>query len=848
MDAPTIDGLNIAQTIGVGVCGSVYAAEKAPGQPVAVKVFQGMSINRALWQKMTARLEIGGWPRGVMPVISADFDARPAVLVTADYRDDEGKPGNLQHLWGQDPSLVVWDVIRELAQALSHMHNRQVAHGNLKPSNIFFGESGELLLSDWTLGHMPGISHLDYTDAFLYQSPEQLLHPEGYLEEAGYRWDVFAFACLSFRLLTGMFPRCHETFSKVAPPFGESRRESIVADTQKIALGLASDHLAPWPTEAANAREQEYRDLLLQCLHLEAHLRPANMADVSRRFEEIDFRHDAEEHRDQLLDQRRRSRHLASLLTVISGLLLAGLVLVTANWWRTKHLLGQEKSSRLTEVSALKNTTEQALDQKTMAEKLRNTEVAAAVDLQKKAEQTLINERTQWIEKIRASRDVGDHLFHWALNKGHRDLPPLDGRETRLQSLDSYYQQFIRKSALLPELSEERSRAQLQLAEIALAQGDAAKASARFEAVLPLIKKHEHDADWQLRIATDELLLALLWQRGGDARCADGFIAARQSIAALPKSGVDLDRIKQLQAILEYHEAKILAENGNSTQALEQLMRASTQLNALADVRPEVTILRSELAQCYLSSAEILEGMGQMGDARETRVLAVNELVSLLKNKPKDFNLRLELASTYAAMADSSMLAGDVTSADQLSCNAIKLLEQLLREQPENHLVTTRLASQRIIVASLLEDRGEVAKARDVVENGIKLLESSVTTEKASPLAIFHYARLLWEKGRITGVSGDRKRGIALYQQAMECFLQLGKQDQGDLRAEQIHRHIGYLHSDIGHACQLEKNTEQAKRSFAASLAIWQELLQQQPKHPEYRELLQWCQSRLKEL
>lgn len=119
-------------------------------------------------------------------------------------------------------------------------------------------------------------------------------------------------------------------------------------------------------------------------------------------------------------------------------------------------------------------------------------------------------------------------------------------------------------------------------------------------------------------------------------------------------------------------------------------MRASTQLNALADVRPEITVLRSELAHCYLNSATILEGMGQMGDARETRVLAVNELQTLLKAKPKDFTLRLLLASTYASMAETSMLAGDVSSADQLSQNSTKLLEQLQREQPENSLVATR--------------------------------------------------------------------------------------------------------------------------------------------------------------
>ena len=848
MHTPRMDGFRVKQTIGSGVCGTAYAADNAGGEAVVIKVFEGMAIHRALWLKMTARLEAGGWPAGVLPVLAADFDARPAYCIYPDCSDEDGRPNNLQFRWGIDETVSEWDLLRELAQALSHMHNRQVAHGNLKPSNIFRGKTGELCLTDWTLGNMPGIAHIGYTDAFLYQAPEQLLHPEGYLEEAGYRWDVYAFGTLAFRLLCGIFPRCDETFHKVAPAWGDAKRENIVADTPRIAMGLQSSSLAAWPAAAANPREQAYRDLIQQCLHLEAQERPANMAEVSRRFEEIDFRYDAEEHRDQLLDRQRRSRHLVSLLTVSSAALLAASVFLGMDAWRSKRDWKQEVSTRTAEAEVLKKTAADAIEQKNLASAQREKEVVAAVTAQKKSEQELVSQRTQWIEKIRASREVGDQLFHWALGKGHRDLPPLDGREERLRSLDSYYQQFLRESALLPELAEERARAQLQLAEISLALGDGKTAGERLELALSGLEKYEHDTAWSLRIATDRLLLTLLWHRAGDPRSAEGFAKTRQTLAALPKTGADLDRMKQLEAVLDYHEAKLLADKGQPAKALEQLMRASTQLNALADVRPEVTVLRSELAHCYLNSADILEGMGQMGDARETRVLAVNELLTLLKTKPKDFSLRLELASTYAAMAETAMLAGDVTSADQLSQNSIKMLEPLLREQPENALVITRLASQRIVVASLLEDRGEVSQARAAVENGIKLLGSLVAKENPSPLAVFHYARLLWEKGRIAHASGNKQGGIALYHQALERFQPLAAHHHGELRTEHVLRHMGYLHSEIGHASQLEKNMDQARQGFSASLAIWQDLLRQHPQHQEYRELRDWCQSRLKEL
>ena len=57
------------------------------------------------------------------------------------------------------------------------MHERRVAHGNLKPGNVFFADDGEVLLSDWAMGNMPGAEQFVFTDAVLYQSPEQLRNP-----------------------------------------------------------------------------------------------------------------------------------------------------------------------------------------------------------------------------------------------------------------------------------------------------------------------------------------------------------------------------------------------------------------------------------------------------------------------------------------------------------------------------------------------------------------------------------------------------------------------------------------------------------------------------------------------
>lgn len=849
MTTPVKDQWKITETLGSGFSGTVYACSEEHSQKkFALKAFQAVAVNRALHQKMTQRLEAATWPKGVMPIVAKDYLARPAYIVTPCYTDALDQPRNLQFLWDGKNHDPAWTWIRDIARALANMHTLHVAHGNLKPSNVFFTPEGELQLSDWCLGNMPGVQHVDFTDAYLYQSPEQLLHSDGYSEEAGYRWDVYSFGCLSFLLLNGEFPRCHEIFSSVAPPFGSFELEKIVADTARIASGLQAQKEIVWKTPAADEREQEYRQILTACLELDPFQRPPNMLEVLRRLEEIDQIQDHKSHSQKLILERRKAQRSSRALALAATMLATCSAAATMAWIAEKKHRQNDLASYHQELVDLRSSTKLAIEHKNTAEQQRAKEVEQATQAQKKAETALRTERTTWIEQIRASRSVGDQLFLWALTKGHRDLPALDGRQARLQQLETFYQEFLVDASLMPELAEERARAQLQLAEISLAMDDAAKASTRLETAIKSLSKFSHTAPWKLRIASGQLILAMLWQKEGDARAEQGFIDARAAIKELPPEETDPERVKQLLATLDFHEAKIFANKGDADQAVESIMRATTQLSSLADVKPEISFLRSELASYFLSSATILEGLGKMGDARETRALAVNELVDLLKKNPQDFSLRLALASTYSAMAETAMLAGDAAAADQFSQKATTALEALHKERPDDQLVATRLASQRIIISSLLEDRGEIAKALDMADNGLQLLAPAINAQPADPLAQFHCARLLWEKGRILGLMGDPSERMAHFQKSLDLLIPLSLRDHGDLRADHILHHIGYLHSDMAHAAQLEKNNDLAKKKFAASLAVWKQLLTQRPQHQEYRELMHWCQGRIKEL
>ena len=839
MKLPKMNGLEVLGLIGAGESGRVFGAKDDDGRIWAVKVFEGMAINRGLLAKMTARLETGGWPEGVMELDSADFDGRPACWVMpvyAEMEDGEAEPrwrvNTLQHSMEAHPGEQTWELVKAIGNALAAMHARRVPHGNLKPGNVFFDESGQVKLADWTLGNMPGITHFDYTDALLYQAPEQLVDANGYFEEAGYAWDVFSFGVLARRLLTGTFPRCHETFQSVAPAAGETKKEGIHADAAKIAKNLMASPEVPWPADARNDLERGYRELIDSCLELPPENRPVSMVEVMAGLEKIEARVEGEEHREQLMDQRRRAERSSRRVIFFAGMATAACLVLGGLWYLTNNQLRHEQSEREREKMLSDTKVAEAVDT-----------MAVAVKKQDEAEQAMEYQRDLGLARLEASRLIGDRLFDWAMEKGHRNLPALDGRELRLKRLQRFFEDFLRRTAEIKSLDEERARVRLQLAEVALAAGDTDASAARLgEAIEGWTGAM--DGEMKLRIGRNALLLALLKQEKSEEDAAGAFAVARNALGEVPAAEVDRERLEQLVAILDFHEAQLLAANGEDGKALEQLMGATQKLNELADARPDAAVLRSELAMCYLSSATILEGIGKLGDAREVRTLAAAEMVRLLKENPEDVKLRLSLAGCYGAMAEASVLSGDVGAAQAASSEAMKLLDGILKERPDSTVAAARKAAQLGLQAGLLRDQGKAEEAMKAFEQGISLLERQ---GERDALVNYRLALLWWQKGRMLGFDGKKSEEIALLLKARAALLELESEStNGLLRAEELQRSSAYLLGDLAHALELSKKGEDAKKIYREAVILWERLLKSRPQSEEYQEGLEWIRQRAK--
>ena len=869
MSLHEIKELKVGRLIGDGECGRVYAARTRDGEDVALKVFHGMAISRRALQASVERLAAGGWPDGVMRVLESDYHHRPAYQLTpmaGEIPEGGGDvaPRSLQHQIDAHPGADTWAVVRGIAEALAAMHHKRVAHANLKPGNVFFNESGDVLLADWALGNMPGVGRLRFTDALLYQSPAQLRSPDGYLHDDGYRWDVYAFGTLAYRLLTGRFPRCHEIFASVAPPQGVTRRDDVDADMLKVARNLEKQPTVTWPDEPVDDLEAGMCEWILRCLELDAHQRPASMIDVVAGFARVEKDVATRDAHAELLDQRRRAGRRAMHAYFAFGIATAAAVAMAAMWWMEADRLGEAQAANAemtTAVEAANAAVESANAATAAADAAVEsanaaTAAADAALLESEAEaqdaiETSERELEAAMARLRASRDVGDRLFAWTIEQDHRQLPPLDGRDARLEFLEAYYDGFLDDVAGIDGLEVERARARLQLAEVSLVIGDPVRAHARLAELLAASDDLADDPTFAIRMARNMVLLGILQQNQGQNTSIATFRQAREMLDALPPADatIDGDRIRHFSAVVDIHLATHLAMDGADDAALESLVEATATLNELADARPESMILRAKLAEAYNTSASILDRMGRPGEARETRELAISGLRTLLEETPDDPALMLELAGALGTMAEAAVRTGNIDEASEKSGEATALLDRVIASQPENTTATSRKAAQLGLQAGILRDEGRADEAVGKYSEGILLLEAVRKNDPDDPVATYRLALLTWQMARMLGIEGERDEEIAMLRMAADLMEHADSTaSHGGPRKEQTDLSSAYLFGDLGHALELAEDQAGAVAAFARACEFWRALVAADPDREEFADGLAWCERRLAEL
>lgn len=191
----TLGRYQLINLLGEGAVGAVYVAAPTHygNQPVAIKILDPMFVDRVSVGRLETDLRLVstiGHPH-VLPIQEFGVDGGFVFLVMP-----VAPGGNLKQLLDRgalDPGRA-WRVLRALADALHHAHERGVVHRDVKPSNVLFDTIGEVLLGDF------GVARLSYglRGTPGYMAPEQAIG-----QPTDRRADVYALAVLAFEMLTG---------------------------------------------------------------------------------------------------------------------------------------------------------------------------------------------------------------------------------------------------------------------------------------------------------------------------------------------------------------------------------------------------------------------------------------------------------------------------------------------------------------------------------------------------------------------------------------------------------------------------------------------------------------------
>ena len=109
-------------------------------------------------------------------------------------------------------------LLQECLEGLAHLHDREIVHRDINPTNFLLGQGGTLRLADFSMAQGPvgqGFTpHATLGSAKAFMSPELFA---GRFELVDKRTDVFAMGVLAYRMVAGKLPE-NEFGKEVTPP------------------------------------------------------------------------------------------------------------------------------------------------------------------------------------------------------------------------------------------------------------------------------------------------------------------------------------------------------------------------------------------------------------------------------------------------------------------------------------------------------------------------------------------------------------------------------------------------------------------------------------------------------
>jgi serine/threonine protein kinase len=197
----------IDAVLGQGAVAVVYRAQSPQGRTVALKVLTDAAASqrrvRDLFQaeyRITSRLN---HPGVVRAIDAGEIDGHPfmamEVVAGKTLQDFVKKDKGL----GETASI---DITRQLAATLDYVHQQQIVHRDIKPTNIFITQNGRALLFDFgtalDLRNPPTVPDTGIYGTPGFLAPEQIKHGD----EVDGRADLYSLGVVFYRLVAGRRP------------------------------------------------------------------------------------------------------------------------------------------------------------------------------------------------------------------------------------------------------------------------------------------------------------------------------------------------------------------------------------------------------------------------------------------------------------------------------------------------------------------------------------------------------------------------------------------------------------------------------------------------------------------
>ncbi|QDT16485.1 serine/threonine-protein kinase [Alienimonas californiensis] len=197
--------------LGAGGMGVVYLAEDVElGRTVALKVLPkrpDMPANLIARFRSEARAAARLHHPGIVTVFDSGETDR-ALYIALEYVDGKDVDRLLKTRTRLPPKRAT-DLVRQVAEALVHLHEKGIVHRDIKPSNIMVRRDGSAVLADLGLARAVeeeaegGITRAGYTVGTVdYMAPEQAKNSRN----ADIRSDLYSLGCSWFHMLTGRIP------------------------------------------------------------------------------------------------------------------------------------------------------------------------------------------------------------------------------------------------------------------------------------------------------------------------------------------------------------------------------------------------------------------------------------------------------------------------------------------------------------------------------------------------------------------------------------------------------------------------------------------------------------------